>query len=81
MGFYFGVSRYEWLALILSMSVVWTAEALNTAIEWVVDKISPKYEIYAGLIKDIAAGASLMAAFFALIVGLIVFLPRLIALV
>ena len=76
LGFIFSITSYEWLALLMSMAVVWSAEALNTAIEWIVDKISPKYEIYAGLIKDIAAGAALLASFFAFIVGLVIFIPE-----
>lgn len=75
-GFYFEVSLFEWLALVLVIGFVFVAEAFNTAIEIDINLTSPEYHPYARDTKDVAAGAVLLAAFVALIVGLIVFLPR-----
>ena len=58
--------------------MVMVAEVLNTAIERILDHFSPQQSRKIGLIKDIAAGAVLLAALFALIIGLIIFLPYLI---
>ena len=57
--------------------MVLALETLNTAIEKLVDFVSPGYRKEAGLVKDIAAGAVLIAAIAAVIVGIIVFVPKL----
>jgi diacylglycerol kinase len=75
-GFALSVSATEWCLLVLAMGLVWTAEALNTAIEFVVDLISPEQHVLAGQAKDVAAGATLLAAIAAAIIGAIVFVPR-----
>ncbi|MCB2406405.1 diacylglycerol kinase family protein [Hymenobacter lucidus] len=75
-GFYFGISRLEWALVALAVGTVWTAELLNTAIEVVVNLVSPDYHPLAGKAKDVASGAVLMAGFAALAVGLLVFGPR-----
>ncbi len=72
----FGVSRLEWLALILAIGLVWTAEALNTALELLVDLVHPTWDERAGRIKDVAAGAVLLASVSAFSLGLLVFLPK-----
>ena len=77
----FQISRVEWCFVILSMMSVWTAEAFNTAIECVTDLASPEYHSLAGKAKDVAASAVLMTATGAAIIGLIVFAPRLWAVV
>jgi diacylglycerol kinase (ATP) len=79
-GFFAGLSRLEWCAIVLAMMGVWTAEALNTAIELVVDLVSPDIHPLAGRAKDVAAGAVLIAACGAAIVGLMVFAPHIAAL-
>jgi len=79
-GFYFHVSASEWLALILAISSVWTAEGLNTAIEALADRITTEHDPLIGRAKDVAAGAVLLAAIAAAVVGAIVFGPRLLAL-
>ena len=76
-GFYFKVSLFEWLILILAMGLVFVAEAFNTAIEIDINLTSPTYHPYARDTKDVAAGAVLLSAFFSIIVGLIIFLPKL----
>jgi diacylglycerol kinase (ATP) len=74
---YFNIRGIELLALIIVTAFVWVAEAFNTAVEAIMDFISPEYHPRVGLIKDISAGAVLMAVFTALITGAIVFFPKL----
>jgi diacylglycerol kinase (ATP) len=81
MGYALKVSTIEWIWLIFCMSLVMAAELFNTAIEVLVDLVSPDYNEKAGHVKDIAAGAVLVTAIFALITGFIIFLPKIIALI
>lgn len=67
------LDRMSWLFLILAIGIVFIAELINTAIEAVVDLISPQKHVLARLAKDTAAGAALVAAAFAVMVGLLVF--------
>lgn len=71
-----GVTATEWALLMFAIGAVWTAEALNTAIESVVDLASPGKHNLARLAKDTAAGGVLIAAIFAVVVGSLVFLPK-----
>jgi diacylglycerol kinase len=75
-GFYFKIEKTEWLSITLVAALVLSAEAMNTAVEFVVDLVSPDYHPLAGKAKDVAAAAVLLAAFGAIVVGLIIFLPR-----
>jgi len=75
-GFYFNISQTEWLFQILSIGLVMSIEGLNTAVEKVADFIHPNYHERIGFIKDIAAGAVLFAAFTAIAIGLIIYLPK-----
>jgi diacylglycerol kinase (ATP) len=75
-GFYFNIDRTEWLSIALVSALVLSAEAMNTAVEFVVDMASPDYHVLAEKAKDVAAAAVLLAAFGAIIVGLIIFLPK-----
>ena len=75
-GCYFHVTSSEWLALTLAITIVWTAEALNTAFEYMCDVVSSQFHPLVKKSKDIAAAAVLMAAMGAAAVGLIVFLPH-----
>jgi diacylglycerol kinase (ATP) len=75
-GFYFCLDTIEWLWIALSVSLVWITESINTAIEKLVNLVSPQYNKAAGDIKDVAAGAVLIAAIFALITGLCIFIPK-----
>lgn len=79
-GVYFSVSLGEWLALVLSITLVLALEAINTALEAIVDLASPQIHPLAKRAKDSAAGAVLIGAIGAAIVGLTVFLPRILAL-
>jgi len=76
-GWYFGVTAMEWMALVLAMGMVWVAEALNTALEFLTDLVSPGHHDLAGKAKDVAAGAVLLAAAGAAAIGGIIFLPYL----
>jgi diacylglycerol kinase (ATP) len=75
------VSAGEWLALALAIALVWTAEGFNTAIEALCDVASPGPHPLVRRAKDVAAAAVLLAAAGALGVGLLVFAPRIAALV
>jgi len=77
LGWWLGVSRLEWVALTLAIALVMGAEALNTALEYVVDLASPEWHPLARDAKDVAAGAVLICSLGAAVVGLLVFLPRL----
>lgn len=76
-GFYFDITKGEWTAVVLCFGLVLAAEAFNTAIEKLVDLVSPEWNLPAGKIKDIAAGAVLICAIVAAIVGAIIFIPHL----
>lgn len=71
-GFYLKVGYSDWLALIICCGFVLTLEILNTAIEKIVDLVSPQKQTLAGQIKDIAAGAVLVASITSVIVMLII---------
>jgi diacylglycerol kinase (ATP) len=79
-GFAFHVSRGEWLSLAFAIGIVWIAEAANTAIEVLADRITPDRDEQIGRAKDLAAGAVLLAAITAGVVGVIVLGPHLWAL-
>ncbi|WP_317191883.1 diacylglycerol kinase family protein [Hymenobacter rubidus] len=76
LGFYCGISRLEWALVAISVACVWAAELMNTAIEALTDLASPAYHPLAGKAKDVAAGAVLLAALGAAVVGVLVFGPR-----
>ena len=75
-GFFFHINTTEWSLIALVSASVLAAEAMNTAIEFVVDLVSPHYHDLAGKAKDVAAAAVLLTAFGAITVGLIIFLPK-----
>ena len=76
LGFYFSVSSFEWIALVFAIGFVVVSEIFNTAIEIDIDLTSPEYHPYARDTKDVAAAAVLLSVFVAVIIGLIVFLPK-----
>jgi diacylglycerol kinase len=80
LGWYLRVSITEWLWIALTVTLVLTAELLNTAIEILTDLVSPDWNEKAGHIKDVSAAAVTVTAIFAVVVGCIIFLPKLIAL-
>jgi diacylglycerol kinase (ATP) len=67
----------EWVALVLAIVAVWTAEALNTAFEFLCDVASPQFHPLVAKAKDVAAGAVLICAAGALAIAAVVFAPRL----
>jgi len=79
-GLLLKISTAEWLFISLSIGFVLAAEVFNSAIEKLVDLVSPDFNERAGLIKDMAAGAVLIAAITSAIIGLIIFIPRILQL-
>jgi len=78
LGFYLKISAVEWMFQILAIGLVLTAESLNTAIEAICNYIQPNFDKKIGFIKDIAAGAVTFAAITAVVIGAIIYLPKLI---
>jgi diacylglycerol kinase (ATP) len=76
LGAYFQLSPTEWALVALSVASVWAAELFNTAIETLTNLASPGYHPLAGKAKDVAAGAVLLAALGAVVVGGLVFGPK-----
>ena len=74
-GWFFHVSSGDWCWVILAISIVWTAEALNTAFEFLADAASPEFHPLVRNAKDVAAGAVLITTVAAVIIGSIVFWP------
>ena len=77
-GVFLKISYYEWIACLLLIALVLMAEFFNTAIEYVVDLASPKVHPLAKAAKDVASAGVLMMAIISAIVGLIIFVPKLI---
>lgn len=75
-GFAFDISTTEWIAVIFAIGTVLAAEAVNSSIEAIADLVSPEYNEAIKRTKDIAAGAVLILAISAAIVGLIIFVPK-----
>ena len=80
-GFVLSISQADWLAVVLCITMVSVAEVVNTAIESVVDIASPGWHELARAAKDAAAGAVLLASIGSVVVGIIVFLPKLLELI
>jgi len=78
-GFYFQISRTEWIAVTFCIFGVLSLEAVNTAIEHLTNLVSPGFHPLAGKAKDVAAAAVLLAAMGAIVVGAMVFLPKILA--
>lgn len=77
LGWWLQLSATEWIALVLCSALVVGAEMLNTGIEFLADALYPEEHPVIGKAKDVAAGAVLIAAVAAVIVGAILFLPKL----
>ncbi|HBV95956.1 MAG: hypothetical protein JL50_04890 [Peptococcaceae bacterium BICA1-7] len=73
-----GLSNAETAVIVLAVALVMVAEIINTAIERAVDLVTREYHPLAGIAKDVAAGAVLLAAFFSVVIGALVFLPHII---
>jgi diacylglycerol kinase (ATP) len=79
-GLFFGISAAEWCWLVLAIMAVWTAEALNTAFEFLADAASPEFHPLVKNAKDVAAGAVLISAIGAAVIGLLVLGPHILGL-
>ena len=77
-GFLFHISIFEWLVILLTIAMVITLEFINTAIERVVDLVTTDYKELAKSAKDVAAGAVLFMSLFSVIIGIVIFLPKVI---
>lgn len=76
-GWWLEITRAEWLWVVLAVMAVWSAEALNTAFEFLADATNPTFHPLIGKAKDVAAGSVLIAALGAVIIGVLVFGPHL----
>ncbi len=80
-GIWLSISTTEWLIIIICFGMVLAAETFNSSIEKLTDIASPEVNPEAGLVKDLAAGAVLILAIAAAIIGLIIFIPKIIAII
>ena len=76
-GILLNISTSEWLAILLCIALVLGLEGINTSIEIMLDKLHPDFDTEIGKAKDVAAGAVLIAAIVAAIIGFTIFAPRL----
>lgn len=75
-GFYYEISSTEWIFQILAIGMVLSIEGLNTAAEEIANFVHPNFHNKIGYIKDVAAGAVFFAAVAAIIVGCIIYIPK-----
>ncbi|HLR73745.1 MAG TPA: diacylglycerol kinase family protein [Virgibacillus sp.] len=76
-GMYMRLNYIEWAVICMAISIVLISEALNSAVERIIDYVKPEIHPLAKSIKDISAAAVLIAAIFAVLIGLFIFLPKL----
>jgi len=76
-GFLFRISPSDWCWIILAIAIVWTAEALNTALEFLADVASPEFHPLVRDAKDVAAGAVLLTSLAGVVIRAFVFCPHL----
>ena len=81
LGFFLHISEGEWLALLLAIGLVIVAESFNTAIEFDIDLTSPEEHPYARDTKDVAAGSVLLASILSIVIGIVIFLPKIMYLI
>lgn len=77
LGYHYQLDRIEWCLIFFAIAMIWTAEALNTAIELLADEISEERRERLGRAKDVAAGGVLIAAIISFGIGILVFWPHL----
>ncbi len=75
-GYWLKIDRNEWIVIIFAMALVWSAEAFNSAIEKLCDKVETEHDPLIGKVKDMAAAGVLFLAIAAAVVGCMVFLPK-----
>ena len=78
-GLFLRLTTAEWCWIVLAVVSVWTAEALNTAFEFLTDVASPQFHPLAGKAKDVAAGAVLIAALGSVVIGILVLGPHVVS--
>jgi len=76
LGFYLGISTTEWILQCICIGLVMGIEGMNTAIEKLSDFVQPDYDEKIGFIKDISAGAVMLVSIISVIVGLLIYLPK-----
>lgn len=77
-GFFFGISVSEWIAVIFAIGMVLAAEAVNSAVEALADRVTQEYDEAIKRTKDLASGAVLILAIAAAIIGCIIFIPKIV---
>ena len=75
-GLYFELARFEWCWLACAITAVWFSEAVNTALEILSDVVCPHHDVQIGKAKDVAAGAVLICAMGAVVIGALIFWPH-----
>lgn len=80
MAFFFKVSRFEWVILILIINLVFLMEIINSAIERISDVLKPRIDAYVKEIKDISAAAVMFVSLVSILVGIIIFYPYIVKL-
>jgi diacylglycerol kinase (ATP) len=80
-GWYFEISRFEWMIVLICIGMVLSAELFNAAVERLANRITMEKDPLIGAAKDLAAGAVLITAVISLAIGIIIFLPHLWALI
>ena len=76
LGFILNISRMEFIVILLMIMLVLFAEVINTAIERVVDLYTSQYNEMARIVKDVAASSVIIVCFFAIVVGLVIYVPK-----
>jgi undecaprenol kinase len=75
-AFYLGFTQTEWMILVLVITMVLTTEMLNTSIEFLSDRVNGKHDEAIRAVKDVAAGASLTVSIVSIVIGVILFYPK-----
>jgi diacylglycerol kinase (ATP) len=81
LGKYLSINTFEWLVLIFTFNIVLVCEMINTAIEAMVDLITLEKRQDAKIAKDVSAGMVLVSAFFSVVIGIYIFIPKIIQLI
>ena len=80
-GLFFSISTTEWMVVLIVIFLVFITELINTALEYLADKVSSEHDELIGKSKDLSAGAVLLSALLAIVCGLIIFIPHLITMI
>lgn len=75
LGLFLKIGYHDWAILSLAVGLVWAAEALNTGLEFLADRVAPEWHELVGNAKDVAAGGVLAASISAAVAGILIFLP------